>query len=81
MYEAFAIIGEAGVKHIGELPTGISKALITTITGLIVAIPAYVFYSWFSRTVDDLTIEMERYAVRLMSVLRSSSSAAKGEEA
>ncbi|MHC4887166.1 MAG: MotA/TolQ/ExbB proton channel family protein [Planctomycetota bacterium] len=80
MYEAFAIIGEAGVKQIGELPTGISKALITTITGLIVAIPAYVFYSWFSRIVDDLIIEMERYAVRLMSSLRSGAVAEAGSE-
>jgi biopolymer transport protein ExbB len=69
MQDAFAHIAQQGVKNIGELPGGISKALITTITGLIVAIPAYVFYSYFQRRVDDLVIEMERYALHMLSRL------------
>ncbi|MCZ8157648.1 MAG: MotA/TolQ/ExbB proton channel family protein [Leptospira sp.] len=38
---------------------GISEALVTTAMGLGVAIPAYVFYNYFSRAKEERTIEME----------------------
>jgi biopolymer transport protein ExbB/TolQ len=38
---------------------GISEALVTTAMGLGVAIPAYVFYNYFSRSKEERTIEME----------------------
>lgn len=71
MYEVFRKIAHVGVQQAGQLSGGISEALVTTIAGLIVAIPAYVAYTWFSRRVDDLVLEMERYAVVLMTRLRS----------
>ncbi|MDZ4726684.1 MAG: MotA/TolQ/ExbB proton channel family protein [Leptospira sp.] len=38
---------------------GISEALVTTAMGLGVAIPAYVFYNYFSRSKEERTIELE----------------------
>ncbi|GBF49028.1 biopolymer transport protein [Leptospira ryugenii] len=38
---------------------GISEALITTAMGLGVAIPAYIFYNYFSRSKEERTIELE----------------------
>lgn len=70
MQDAFSAIAEAGIKQMGSLPEGISKALITTITGLIVAIPAFIFHSYFQRRVDDITIEMERYAMQMLTRIR-----------
>lgn len=70
MHEVFGKIAELGASQVGALSGGIGKALITTITGLIVAIPAYIFHSYFSRRVEDLTIEMERLAAHLMARLR-----------
>lgn len=71
MHKVFAQISQTGVKEIGTLSGGISEALLTTICGLIVAIPAYVASIWFSRYVESLVLEMERAAVRLMGRLRT----------
>ncbi|WP_411822737.1 MotA/TolQ/ExbB proton channel family protein [Leptospira sp. 'Mane'] len=38
---------------------GISEALVTTAMGLGVAIPAYVFYNYFSRSKEERIIELE----------------------
>ncbi|MHC4873710.1 MAG: MotA/TolQ/ExbB proton channel family protein [Planctomycetota bacterium] len=75
MQEAFSAIAEAGIKQMGSLPEGISKALITTITGLIVAIPSFIFYSYFQRRVEDLIIEMERHAMQMLTRIRRNSAA------
>lgn len=70
MHRVFAQISQAGVKQIGTLSGGISEALLTTICGLVVAIPAFVAGTWFSRRVDSLVLEMERYAMELMTKVR-----------
>jgi len=72
MQRAFANIQEAGVKNFGALSGSISEALITTICGLIVAIPAFVAFTWFTRRVDDLVLDMERHAMTLMARVRGS---------
>jgi biopolymer transport protein ExbB len=38
---------------------GISEALITTASGLIIAVPALVFYNWFSAMISRFILEME----------------------
>ena len=43
----------------------ISKALITTVVGLIVAIPSYASYLYFSKKVEDMVAEMDNYATIL----------------
>ena len=45
---------------------GISEALYTTAFGLIVAIPALIFYNYFNRRIDAVALEMERAALHIM---------------
>ena len=45
---------------------GISVALYNTALGLIVAIPSMIFYRHFRAKVDDLIIEMEQQAIKLV---------------
>jgi biopolymer transport protein ExbB len=65
MIEIFGSQGAAGSNPI-QLAHGISVALYNTALGLIVAIPSMIFYRHFRATVDDLTVEMEQQAIKLV---------------
>ncbi|RJP65506.1 MAG: MotA/TolQ/ExbB proton channel family protein [Candidatus Abyssobacteria bacterium SURF_17] len=62
IFHVFNVIVERGVGEASILSGGISEALITTIVGLFIAIPSLVAHSYFSKRVDDLVLEFERYA-------------------
>jgi biopolymer transport protein ExbB len=51
------------------LAHGISVALYNTAFGLIVAIPAMIFYRFFRARVDNLAIEMEQQAIKLVELI------------
>jgi biopolymer transport protein ExbB len=53
----------------GDLAGGIWEALLTTAAGLIVAIPAMAAYHYLTARVQDFTLEMERSATELISIL------------
>lgn len=69
MIEVFAAIVSAGVGNPAVLAGGISKALITTAAGLSVAIPALVFHRYLSGKVDQLVLEMENQAIKLVEII------------
>ncbi len=69
MIKVFAAITAVGVGHPQELAEGISQALVTTATGLIVAIPALLFYRHFKSRVQSLSIDMEREVLRLFTLI------------
>jgi biopolymer transport protein ExbB len=52
----------------GQLAHGISVALYNTAYGLIVAIPSMAFYRHFRRRIDELIVEMESQAIKLVEV-------------
>jgi len=52
------------------LAHGISVALYNTGFGLIIAIPSMIFYRHFRALVDDLAIEMEQQAVKLVELVQ-----------
>lgn len=54
-----------------ELAGGVGQALITTIAGLIVAIPAMIAYSWFRGRVIKLTGQLEGAATDLLAILEN----------
>lgn len=54
-----------------ELAAGVGQALITTIAGLIVAIPAMMAYSWFRGRVIKLTGQMEGAATDLLAIMEN----------
>lgn len=53
----------------GDLAGGIWEALLTTVAGLAVAIPAYVAYNYLISRVDGLVLDMERSATDLTNIL------------
>lgn len=53
----------------GDLAGGIGEALLTTVAGLIVAIPAYVAYNFFVNKINDVVLEMERAATELVNFM------------
>lgn len=52
-----------------ELAGGIWEALITTVAGLIVAIPTFVAYNYLVSRVDNFVLDMERSATELVNIL------------
>ena len=58
----------AGSVNPSELAGGIWEALITTVAGLCVAIPAYIAYNYFVHAVSFSVLEMERAATELLEV-------------
>lgn len=61
IYEAFQVISSTGLQDPGKFASGISYALITTIVGLIVAIPHYIAHNYLSGELDSLEIRMEKH--------------------
>ena len=69
------IAAEGVIRNIGMISGGIGQALITTIAGLTVGIPALVAHVYFSRRADDVALAMEERAAVLMARLRRGHSA------
>jgi biopolymer transport protein ExbB len=62
MIAAFGAVAEAGQIEAALVAGGIKVALITTATGLTIAIPVNIFYNFFVTRIDRLIIDMERGA-------------------
>lgn len=71
----FAAISTTGLGNPQALAGGISQALITTVAGLTVAIPAYILHRYLRGKVDELVVRMERETMRLMNAVRGVDSA------
>ncbi|MDE2091850.1 MAG: MotA/TolQ/ExbB proton channel family protein [Gammaproteobacteria bacterium] len=71
----FAAISTTGLGNPQALAGGISQALITTVAGLTVAIPAYILHRYLRGKVDDLVVHMERETIRFMNAVRGANSA------
>ena len=67
MIEIFGSQSSGGSNPI-QLAHGISIALYNTAFGLVVAIPAMIFYRHFRAKVDELVVEMEQQATKLVDV-------------
>jgi len=61
--------GLEGVTSPQALSAGIAEALITTATGLIIAIPSLALYNWLSSIVDRRILEMNRCSEELIDLL------------
>ena len=69
MIEMFAGISTHGVGDPAIVAGGIAQALITTAAGLGVAIPTVMFYRYFRARVNELLLDMEQQAIRLIEIL------------
>ena len=67
--KAFQDLAAAGGGGPSVVAKGIAEALVATAGGLLVAIPAVIFYNIFMRRVKTLGVEMEVASTRLMVML------------
>ena len=59
MMAVFSGIGEAELSNASHLAQGISVILKTTLIGLLIAIPALIFWGYYSKKVEVFAVEME----------------------
>lgn len=71
MVTVFDAITQDGLGNPQVLAAGISQALVTTIAGLCVAIPALAFHGIYSKRVDELAIEMQERATAFLAKLHT----------
>lgn len=70
--QSFNVLGALeGIEQPAALSTGIAEALITTATGLLIAIPTMAIYSYLNSIIDRNTAEMTKRANELVNVLGS----------
>lgn len=69
MIKIFSVVSTEGVGDPGLLAGGIAEALITTVTGLFIAIPSLLLYRFFRARVDDLIITMEQEALKMVEIM------------
>ncbi|OGL41482.1 MAG: hypothetical protein A2161_09500 [Candidatus Schekmanbacteria bacterium RBG_13_48_7] len=72
MIRSFDVIARKGLNDPTLVAFGISEALITTATGLIIAIPTLGFYNYFTSRVSKMVLQMQETATWLMETLESS---------
>jgi len=71
MISAFEAIAQAEQVSAKLVASGISEALITTMSGLIIAIPTQVAHNLFVQRIDRFVVEMEDSAAELVDTLAS----------
>jgi len=59
MMTAFGDVGQASQIDAAKLAQGIALILRATLIGLIIAIPSLIFWSYYSKKVEMLAVEME----------------------
>jgi biopolymer transport protein ExbB len=59
MISVFGDVGQAGLTDAAKLAQGISLILRATLWGLLIAIPSLVFWSYYSKKVETIAVEME----------------------
>ncbi len=59
MMTTFADVGAAGLNDASKLAQGISLILRATLIGLLIAIPALISWSYYTKKVEMLAVEME----------------------
>jgi biopolymer transport protein ExbB len=69
MIKVFTAIMLQGTGNAGVLAGGISEALITTASGLSVAIPALIMHRYFLRRIDGIVVTLEQETIKLVDVL------------
>ena len=71
MIKVFGVIKEQGVGQAAALSGGISEALLTTVTGLFIGIPALIFYNYFSHKAESFVLDIEKHSGVLIKKLNN----------
>ena len=65
--DTFGGVASAGSANLAAMAPGVSAALITTVTGLLVAIPAMFGYNYLVTTLRAMVVELDNFAAELAS--------------
>ncbi len=65
--DTFSDVAKAGSANLAAMAPGVSAALITTVTGLLVAIPAMFGYNFLVTTIRGMIVELDNFAAELVS--------------
>lgn len=69
--DTFAMVGMAGRAELATMAPGVSAALITTVAGLLVAIPSMFAYNFLVHTLRTRTVELDNFAQNLVSKMET----------
>ena len=67
---SFRGMSTLGSASLSVVAPGISEALVTTVAGLIVAIPALIAYNWITNQIRTITRKLENFSIRLISYIQ-----------
>ena len=67
----FAGIAQSGSATLTAMAPGVSAALVTTVAGLLVAIPSMFAYNWLVHNLRVLTVELDNFAQELISKMET----------
>jgi biopolymer transport protein ExbB len=67
MISVFGNVGQAGLSDAAKLAEGISLILRATLIGLLIAIPSLIAWSYFTKKVEMLAVEMETFCGEFLS--------------
>lgn len=70
MIKVFNVISRQGLGQANVLSGGISEALITTVTGLAIGIPALIAFNFFTSRAESLVLDIEKYTASLLHKIR-----------
>jgi len=66
MIKVFTVISQQGTGQASLLAGGISEALITTATGLVIGILALIMYNYYSNRAESFILDIEKYTTQLL---------------
>ena len=69
--DTFSGMSSAGNAALSAVAPGISGALLTTIIGLIVALPSMIGYNLLSSEIRRISVQMDHFAQELVSVIQN----------
>ncbi len=67
----FGHIAQQGSASMAAMAPGVSAALITTVAGLLVAIPSMFGYNWLVHNLRVMTVELDNFAQEIMSKIET----------
>ncbi len=72
LIQSFAALQNAGAEASTGLAAGISTAMLTTLGGLLVAIPSMLAYSFINNKTNAILAEIDEYSVKLIHLVTRS---------
>ena len=69
--DAFGYVAMRGRADLATMAPGVAAALVTTVAGLLVAIPSMFGYNWLVHNLRVLTVELDNFAQDLVSKMET----------